>query len=224
MQRKRSAPDPNLVTLVIALFLIAVFLTLVYFAIAGPGSAVSRMSLGAPPTPTPLTADAERVVQDMYDAWNSGVGTDYMDAIAPASREKIRLPAVAVGLLEQVQFNQFSAQLPLAYFTDVVYRKMSYSGQLAASDYITVTATGRIWIEALKAEFPMCDVWDVHPYSGEWLVDVDAPERGVRQQRIAAARATPDAWWQGVPVVNGIVDYFSGPTEEGIKKAVNLCE
>ena len=224
MQRKQPAPDLSLLAAVAILVLVAAFLALTYDRLFGPNPTVAIMGLGPAPTPTPLTADAERVVQKMYDAMTSGVETDYIDAIAPASREKIRLENIARGLLEHVQFDWYGAHLAVEDLTGVEYRKMRYTGELLASDHVVVTAAGGIWIDTMKVQYPVCDMWDVHPYSGEWLVDVDAPERVVRQERIAAARPTPDAWWRDVPVLNGIMDSVSGGLEGSIRTSLNKCK
>lgn len=221
MQRKQPARDPSLLAVVGILLLVAGFLVLTYDRLFGPNPAVAIMGLGPAPTPTPLTADAERVVQKMYDAMTSGVETDYMDAIAPASREKIRLENIARGLLEHVQFEWYGAQLALGDLTDVDYRKMNYSGELLASDHVVVTAAGDIWIDTTKNQYEVCDMWDVHPYNGEWLVDVDAPERIERHQHIAAARAQNE---QGVSLLDRIIGFFNGGLEKSIKDSLNQCE
>ncbi len=216
-----------LFVLIIALAMIVVFFVAVFLSLFGPNPTVQIASIGfgmPTATPTPVTFEAEQVVGKMYDALTNDKDLEYLDTMPMVSRGKLRPERILSGIIEQTRVNIASLEIPLEYLQQVSYHKMTYSGELQSNDYVLVHARGLAYLAALKAEYQMCDIWDVYRYEEGWLVDVDAPQRTERIQYLTAKRLQGKPAIASWPIIGWFWQATNESLEERIQEALYTCE
>jgi hypothetical protein len=222
--RRNQSP---MFVLIIALVMMAVFFAIVAISLIGPNPTVrvEPLALGVLATPTPITLEAEQVVGRMYDALTNGNDLEYLHTLPLESRGRIRPGRILSGIIEQTRVQLSTFEIPLEYLNEVAYNNMSYSGEWQREGYVIVHARGLAYLAALKAEYKMCDVWDVRRYDEGWLVDVDAAERSVRLQYLDERRSQENPPPLDLPFgLGAILKRLTTSPEDNIRVILNSCE
>lgn len=175
-------------------------LILFVFAVGGCGSA------GTPP---------ERVVRRMYTALSEGDMDAYMDTILPENR---RQPNI-LGLLNVLSVGIGPIGVDLGELTDISIKDLKVTQLQATDGYALVQSEGNLRYPAFTMELQFCDQHDVRRASdGNWYVDVYAPERTQRLERVLNVRQEELSG-----MMNGGNDWWSSLIP-GIERALDLCE
>lgn len=168
---------------------------------------------------------AEKVVDRMYKALSKGDMSGYMDTILPQNRQQLN----PFGLLSAMSFSVGPVGFDVSKLMAVSIRDLKLKTLSLKDNYALIQAEGYVRYPVFMMEVRFCDQHDVRLQDGEWYVDVYAPERaerlerilGIRQQELEAmARNAPPASGQPEDELLTALGML-GPSME---KALNLCD
>jgi hypothetical protein len=176
------------------------------------------------PLPTPLTADAERAVLAMNAALANADqdSVAYLQTISPISRSKIKPENVFRSLIVSMNIRAYGpVSIDLSSILTARYYDVTVQGEFQQDGYVIVRANG--WVNLLNSfSLETCDLWDVRRYEdGQWLVDVEAPERQLRIERIVRARLAAHPELANLPF---LLLQPLGQLSQGVDKVLLLCE
>ena len=120
----------------------------------------------------------------MYAAISSNDQASYMNTISPNSRSVFKWGNVVRSVIISSNFSAFGFGVDFGELLGTSYGAVTATGSMQPDGHVVVRAAGWASFFNYTVSYPMCDLWDVRRYAdGQWLVDVEAPER---QQRLAA--------------------------------------
>jgi len=163
---------------------------------------------------------AERQVKKMYAALSDGDTYAYMDTILPENR---RQPNI-LGLLNAISIGIGPVRADISKIASVNISDLRVSMLYSNETYALVQAEGNVRYSILMMEIPFCDQHDVRLHSdGNWYVDVYAPERFERLERILNIRE--QELMEMYDGSSGYNEYdIFGELFTGMEQALNLCE
>lgn len=165
----------------------------------------------------------------MYAALSDGDMDAYMDTILPENRRQPN----PMGLLNAVSLGfgagGFNLGIDLSTLMDVSVQNLTLTTLQSRNDYALVQAKGSIRYSLLMMELNFCDQHDVRKRGSEWYVDVYAPERQARLERVLdkrqgelqamAASAPPETGVLETDLMNAL-----GLLGPGMEVVLDLCE
>jgi hypothetical protein len=159
----------------------------------------------------------------MYTALNNNDPPAYLSTISPNSRSVIKVENVLRSIIVSSNLNAYGlVEIDLGGLFSVLYVDMVYWGEYQYDGYVIVRASGSVNILNSTSSYSVCDMWDVRRYApNQWFVDVEAPERKQRIERIVKARIEANPWLAGLP---GMVSVPVGQWSQGIEGALQMCE
>ncbi len=164
---------------------------------------------------------AQAVVKRMYDALSAGNSDAYMDTILPENRQQ---GSLAPGFLSAFSFGLGPINIAPSKLTSFSVKNLKVDLLSSTKDYALVRARGKVRYPIMAMELNFCDEHDVRlAADGKWYVDIYAPERAARMQRIQARLLQELAQTPGAGGEEDLLGMLKdiGPTME---KALNLCE
>ena len=165
---------------------------------------------------------AEETVETMYATLSAGDNEAYIDTILPENRRRPN----PLGLLEGLSLVAGPAMLDIGPLVDFTFTDVQATLVREEDGYALVQAEGYVRFPALTWELPFCDQHDVRQQGGAWYVDVYAPERLARLERIGQFRLelldNPDLW-SDLGSGDGLAGLLNG-LDLAMEMALNLCE
>lgn len=168
------------------------------------------------------------VVTKMYQALTGGDSDAYLDTILPANRRVVNpinlLPALSIrpGLVGGVGIN-----MDLGELMKVSVKEVNVKILEPGADYVLVQTRGKVRYPALGRELDFCDMHDVRHVDGQWYVDIYAPERQQRVDRILEKRQRQILEGSGQAASatgdDPLLSLFSG-IGAGMEQVLNLCD
>ncbi len=164
---------------------------------------------------------AEKVVLKMYEAISEGDTNAYMDTILPTNRRQPNL----LGLVNAISIGIGPVGVDLSKLTAVTISDLDVSIIRSNETYALVQATGKIRYPILMLEVEFCDQHDVRLYSdGKWYVDVYAPERAERLEKILNIRQQELLEMANNSSSQAELNLLRGGFATGLETALDLCE
>jgi len=127
---------------------------------------------------------AEKVVEEMYRAFSRGDMDGYMDTILPQNRRQPN----PFGLLNAMSFSIGPVGFDVSKIMAVSIRDLKLKMLKVKDDYALVQAEGYVRYPIIMMEVRFCDQHDVRLQDGRWYVDVYAPERAQRLEKVLGIR------------------------------------
>lgn len=164
----------------------------------------------------PVSSSPERVVESMYEALGEADTDAYLDAILPENRKQPNM----MGLLSAFSLNIGPVGLDLGKLTGFSVRDLEFEELVRENDYALVRVRGNMRYPILMMEVPFCDEHDVRLIDGAWYVDVYAPERAGRLERVLGIRQ------QELEQLSSDAEYqtLMGALGLSMEKTLDLCE
>lgn len=172
---------------------------------------------------------ATKTVEKMYAALSDGDMDAYMDTILPENRRQPN----PLGLLNAVSLGfgagGFSLGFDLSALMNVSVQNLTLTTLQSQNDYALIQAKGSFRYSLLMMELNFCDQHDVRKRAGAWYVDVYAPERQTRLERVLAKRQQQlAAMAAAAPAETGVLETdlmnALGMLGPGMEVALDLCE
>jgi len=160
----------------------------------------------------------EGTVKLMYKSISENDTDTYIDTILPENR----LQPNIFGLMSAISISMGFVSIDLAKITDISIKDLKVSTIEKRENYALVRAEGKIRYPILALELRFCDQHDVRYLNddGKWYVDMYAPERvarlekilGIKQQELQAMSANPS-----------LQANFLGSYMASLESVLNLC-
>ena len=178
--------------------------------------------------------EAQKTVDRLYRSMQTGDSNAHLDTILPENR-LMPNPMSAFGIFGAIFANlglgDFGLGLNLGSLMESVSQFTIQNLKLTVlqerEEYVLVEARGEIRFSVLSIEVPFCDQHDVRKQDGKWYVDLYAPEREARLQKLAATKGevlVDGLVWPLTGILSGDMTAVFEKFGDELQTLVNFCE